>query len=186
MTMRASADGTLGTGEGAVGAPSFVGDPFGFLGAATGGVTFTSAPFTQDTVVLGLPKLTLASSVTLAPLNLIATLYSSRGGELRRISQCAMNPQLRGGYDHITPVRAGQRMQLEPPCFMVSQHLHPGDRLVLRVTTSDDDKLPLFTLDPHVAVFTGGADGTRIELPVATGKLYADDAPVADDAIAVP
>jgi predicted acyl esterase len=186
LVMRASADRSLGEGAGVVGKPSFIGDPFGFLGAATGGVTFTSAPFAKDTVVLGLPKLTLASAVTLAPLNLIATLYSARGADMRRISQCAMNPQLRGGYDHITPVRPGQRMQLQPPCFMVSQHVRAGDRLVLRVTTSDDDKLPLFTIDPNVTVFTGGADGTRIELPVATGKLYPDDAPIADDAIAVP
>ena len=77
-------------------------------------------------------------------------------------------------------------MQLDPPCFMVSQHLHPGDRLVLKVTTSDDDKLPLFTIDPHVTVFTGGVEGTHIDLPVATGRLYPDDAPIADDAIAVP
>jgi predicted acyl esterase len=186
LTLRASADGTLAAGEGVPGAPSFVGDPLGFLGLATGGVTFTSSPFQQDTVLLGLPRLTLASAVTLAPLNLIATLYAKRGGDLRRISQCAMNPQLRGGYDHITPVRPGRRMQLEPPCFMVSQHLHPGDQLVLRVTTSDDDKLPLFTLDPHVVVFTGGADGTRVQLPVATGKLYPDDAPIGDAAIEVP
>ncbi len=186
MTLRASADGSLGAGDGRPGAPWFVGDPLGFLGAATGGVRFESAPVTQDTVLLGLPKLTLASAVTTAPLNLIATLYSARGSDLRRISQCAMNPQLRGGYDHITAVRAGRRMQLEPPCFMVSQHLHPGDRLVLRVTTSDEDKLPLFTLDPHVTVFTGGADGTRIELPVATGRLYPDEAPMGYDAITDP
>jgi hypothetical protein len=77
-------------------------------------------------------------------------------------------------------------MQLNPPCFTVSQHLHPGDRLVLKVTTSDPDKLPLFTLDPHITVFSGGADGTRIELPVASGSLYADSAPIGDDAIPDP
>jgi predicted acyl esterase len=186
LTLHASADGTLARDPGVRGAPSFAGDPLGFLGLPTGGLTFTSAPFTDDTVLLGLPKLTLASAVTLAPLNLISTLYSAHGDALRRISQCAMNPQLRGGSDHITPVRAGARMALEPPCYLVSQHVRPGDRLVLRVTTSDDDKLPLFTVDPHVTVFTGGADGTRIGLPVATGKLYADDAPVADSAIADP
>jgi predicted acyl esterase len=186
LTLHASADGTLGPETGAAGAPSFLGDPLGFLGVPTGGVTFTSAPFTEDTVLLGLPKLTLASAVTLAPLNLIATLYSAHGDALRRISQCAMNPQLRGGYDHITPVRAGKRMQLAPPCFFVSQHVRRGDRLVMRVTTSDRDKLPLFSVDPHVTVFTGGTDGTRIDLPVATGKLYPDDAPIADSAITEP
>ncbi len=186
LTMRTSGDGALGEGEGAAGTPSFIGDPLGFLGLPTGGVTFTSEPFTRDTVLLGLPKMTLASAVTLGPLNLIATLYAARGADLRRISQCAMNPQLRGGYDHITPIRPAARMQLKPPCWTVSQHLHPGDRLVLKVATSDDDKLPLFTIDPHVTVFTGGADGTRIELPVATGKLYPDEAPIKDSAVADP
>jgi predicted acyl esterase len=186
LTLHASKGGALARGEGATGAPAFAGDPLGFLGQQTGGVTFTSAPFDEDTILLGLPRLTLASSVTLAPLNLIATLYSAHGDALRRISQCAMNPQLRGGYDHITPVRAGERMQLRPPCYLVSQHVRPGDRLVLRVTTSDPDKLPLFAVDPHVTVFTGGADGTRIELPVATGRLYPDEAPIKDSAIADP
>jgi predicted acyl esterase len=186
LTLYASGDGTLREGQGTAGARSFSGDPNGFLGSSTGNVTFTSAPMTDDTIVLGLPRLTLASAVTLAPLNLIATLYSAHAYDLRRISQCAMNPQLRGGYDHITPVRPGARMQLNPPCFTVSQHLHPGDRLVLKVTTSDPDKLPLFTLDPHITVFSGGADGTRIELPVASGSLYADSAPIGDDAIPDP
>jgi hypothetical protein len=54
-------------------------------------------------------------------------------------------------------------------------------RLILRVTTSDVDKLRLFAIDPHVAVFTGGADGTKLELPVASGP---DTAPVADAAAA--
>jgi predicted acyl esterase len=186
MTLHASRDGTLGETLGIVGTRSFVGDPGGFLGIGTGTATFTSAPFTQDAILLGLPRLTLASAVTLAPLNLIATLYSAHAGDLRRISQCAMNPQLRGGYDHITPVRPGVRMQLDPPCFTVSQHVRAGDRIVLRVTTSDADKLPLFTLDPNVTVFTGGADGTRIELPVAAARVYPDTAPVADAAIPDP
>jgi predicted acyl esterase len=186
LTMHASADGTLGKSPGVTGAPSFIGDPLGFLGLPTGGVTFSSAPFTQDTILLGLPKLTLASAVTLAPLNLIATLYSAHGDGLRRLTQCAMNPQLRGGYDHISPVRPGERMQLKPPCFTISQHVRAGDRLVFKVSTSDDDKLPLFTVDPHVTVFTGGADGTHIDLPVATGKLYPDEAPIKDSAIPDP
>jgi hypothetical protein len=35
-----------------------------------------------------------------------------------------------------------------------------------------------------VTVFTGGAVGTRIDLPVATGGFYSGDAPNADRAIA--
>jgi predicted acyl esterase len=186
ITMHASADGTLGEVPGVAGAPFFAGDPLGFLLTTTGNLTFMSAPFTQDTILLGLPKLTLASSVTMQPLNLIATLYSAHAYDLRRITQCAMNPQLRGGYDHITPVIPLARMQLDPPCFMVSQHVRAGDRLVLKVTTSDVDKLPLFAIDPHVTVYTGGEDGTKIELPVATGPTYPDTAPIDNAAIPDP
>jgi hypothetical protein len=66
----------------------------------------------------------------------------------------------------------------------VSQHVRAGDRLILKVTTSDVGKLPLFSVDPHVTVFTGGADGTKLELPVATGRTYPDTAPVAAGVIA--
>jgi putative CocE/NonD family hydrolase len=186
LTLRASKDGTLTEGTAIGGSKTFTGDPTGFVSSSTGNATFTSAPFTADTVLLGLPKLTLASAVTLGPLNLIATLYSAHDSDLRRISQCAMNPQLRGGYDHITAIRPGKRMQLAPPCFTVSQHVHPGERLVLRITTSDPDKLPLFTIDPLIKVFTGGDDGTKIELPVVTGPLYPDTAPIEDSAIVNP
>ncbi len=184
MTLRASADGSLGEGAGVAGGPSFAGDPTGFLFTTTGNLTFTTAPFNEDTILLGLPKLTLATAVNLQPLHLIATLYSSHAYDVRRISQCAMNPQLRGGAERLTPVIPGARMQLSPPCFTVSQHVRAGDRLVLKITTSDVDKLPLFAIDPHVTVFTGGPDGTRLDLPVATGRTYPDTAPVADSAIA--
>jgi putative CocE/NonD family hydrolase len=184
LTLRASADGSLGEAPGAVGAPSFAGDPGGFLFATTGNLTFATAPFAEDTILLGLPKLTLASSVTMQPLNLIATLYSAHAFDVRRISQCAMNPQLRTGADRIAPVIPGSRMQLHPPCFTVSQHVRAGDRLILEISTSDVDKLPLFAIDPHVTVFTGGADGTKLDLPVATGRTYPDTAPIADGAVA--
>jgi predicted acyl esterase len=186
LTLHASADLSLGESAGAAGAPSFAGDPGGFLFTTTGNLTFASAPLREDTILLGLPKLTLASSVTMQPLNLIATLYSAHAFDLRRISQCAMNPQLRNGSTHIALVTPGRRMQLHPPCFTVSQHVRAGDRLILKITTSDVDKLPLFAIDPHVTVFTGGSDGTKIELPVATGRTYADTAPIADSAIADP
>ncbi len=184
LTLRASADGSLGTEPGAPGAPSFAGDPLGFLFTTTGNLTFASAPLAEDTILLGLPKLTLSSAVTMQPLNLIATLYSAHAFDLRRISQCAMNPQLRGGADRIAPVIPGERMELHPPCFTVSQHVRAGDRLILKISTSDIDKLPLFAIDPQVTVFTGGLGGTKLELPVATGRTYGDTAPIAAEAVA--
>jgi predicted acyl esterase len=179
LTLHATTGGALGRSAGAAGMRSFAGDPGGFATGSTGNATFSSAPLQEDTILLGLPKLTLSSAVTLAPLHLIATLYSAHAYDMRRISQCAMNPQLRNGYDHIAAVTPGRRMQLHPPCFVVSQHVRTGDRLVLKVTTSDLDKLPLFAIDPNVRVYTGGTDGTRIEIPVSTARTYADKAPIA-------
>jgi hypothetical protein len=56
-----------------------------------------------------------------------------------------------------------------------------GDRLILKITTSDVDKLPLFAIDPHVTVFT---DDTRLELPVSDGRDLPGHRPVADSAVA--
>jgi len=41
LTLRASADGTLGEAPGVAGAPSFAGDPGGFLFTTTGNLTFS-------------------------------------------------------------------------------------------------------------------------------------------------
>jgi hypothetical protein len=62
----------------------------------------------------------------------------------------------------------------------MAHHLRKGHRLVLQVTTSDPDKVPTFSSDPNVTVFTGGEDGTQVTLPIATrASLAADDVPFA-------
>jgi hypothetical protein len=63
----------------------------------------------------------------------------------------------------------------------MAHHLRTGHRLVLRVTTSDPDKVPLFAQDVQVTVFTG-PDATALDLPVVPdATLYPDTAPLSTD-----
>jgi len=59
----------------------------------------------------------------------------------------------------------------------MAHHLREGHRLVLRVSTADPDKVPLFAIDPQVTVFTGEG-ATRVDVPVVDNPaLYPDDVP---------
>jgi predicted acyl esterase len=167
LTLRTTASGGLGA-DASDGSVSFVGDPTGFLDPqATGGVEFATAPLTSNLVLAGVPHLRLSASVTAPRLHLIANLYdeSPDGTDRRRLSQCTLNPELRNGIATRTLVVPGERYDMAPPCFAIAHHLRAGHRLVLRVTTSDPDKVPVFAVDPQVRVFTGAA-GTRVTLPV--------------------
>jgi hypothetical protein len=67
---------------------------------------------------------------------------------------------------------------MAPPCFAMAHHVRPGHRLVLRVTTSDPDKVPLFAADPEIRVFTG-MDATSLKLPVLEAPvLHPDTVPL--------
>lgn len=164
-------DGSLTRGNAADGEVSFTGDAFGFAGVAE----FVSAPLTADLVVAGLPELRVAWSQTLPRVHSIANvLVRSKSGDERRISNCAINPELRNGLDTMTPVVPGERMDLRLQCFTMAHRLRRGDRLVLRVSTSDFEHTPVFAFDPRVTVFTG-RNATSLRLPVVTGpKLFSD------------
>ena len=71
---------------------------------------------------------------------------------------------------------------MQPSGFAMAHHLRAGHRLVLRVTTSDPDKVPTFATDPQVTVFTGPG-ATKLTVPVVPdAALYTDDVPLARDA----
>jgi uncharacterized protein len=56
-----------------------------------------------------------------------------------------------------------------------------GHRLVLRVTTSDPDKVPLFAQDLQATVFTGPG-ATSVDVPVVPSPtLYPDTVPLSED-----
>jgi predicted acyl esterase len=172
-----SAAGTLGTSAPvSAGSVSFAGDPRGFTRPQeTGGVTFSTAPLVGDWLLAGLPELSLVASMTAPRIHLIGNLYDEApSGERRRISQFAMNPELRDGIANPKPVLAGVRYTLEPPGFAMAHELRAGHKLVLRVTASDPDKVPTFAVDPHITVFTG-LGGTTLTVPLVQGAtLYPD------------
>jgi predicted acyl esterase len=149
------------------GSNTFAGDAFGYFDrSATDGVEFRTRQFTSDKVMVGLPKLALAASVTVPRVHLIASVYDeATSGNRRRLTQFAINPELREGIKTETLVTPGERMLLKPPGFAMAHILRKGHRLVLRVTTSDPDKVALFAFDPQVTIFSGKGQ-TALYVPV--------------------
>ena len=182
QTFYPAADGTLGQSRPASGSKSFVGTKQGFSEALfvdptwKTGTSFATAPFKRDMVMAGVPKLELHASVTAPRVHLIANLLDEDAdGKRRRISQFAINPELRDGIATRKNVTPGQRYVLEPPGFVMAHHLRKGHRLVLQVTTADADKVALFAEDPRVTVYTG-KDATAVSVPIVpNAKLTPDD-----------
>jgi predicted acyl esterase len=159
---------------------SFSGDPTGVSDPqGTGGVEFSTEPLQRDLVLAGEPRMRLVSSTTAPRVHLIANLYDeSPEGDRRRISQFAINPELREGIATPSPAVPGEKYVLDPPGFTMGHHLRTGHRLVMRVTASDPDKVPTFAVDPQITVFTG-PQGTSFDLPVVPGAvLYPDTVPL--------
>ena len=183
------------------GSASFSGDPVGHVDPqGTGGVDFSTPPMTADTVLAGEPQLDLVASVTAKRVHLIATLYDESPPDptgtaaRRRISQFAINPELRDGLDKVVPVVPGVPMALRPPAMAMAHNLRAGHKLVLRVTASDPDKVPTFAVDPLITVYTGPgaasavggvlgtapAPVTALRVPVVSSPtLVTDDVPFA-------
>jgi predicted acyl esterase len=177
LTLHPAADGTLGTTAPALpGSLSFTGDPSGFSDPqGTGGVDFVTDPMADDTVLAGQPLMDLVASVTAPRVHLIGTLYDeSPDGERRRISQFAINPELRVGVATPKPVIPGQLMEMQPPGFAMAHNLREGHRLALRFTTSDPDKVAAFAVDPRVTIATGPG-GTVLQVPVVDSPVLVDD-----------
>ena len=186
LTFYPNADGGMSqTAPTEEGSQSFVGTPEGFSEFIQTdptwetGVSFETAPFEQDVVMAGIPTMELVASVTVPRVHLIANLLDEdANGKRRRISQFAINPELRNGIATETPVVPGEQYTLEPPGFAMAHHMRAGHRLVLQVTTSDPDKAPFFTVDPNVSVFAG-PDGTNVTVPVVGAPtLVADNVPL--------
>jgi len=189
VSFHPAADETLGReAPSEQGSVSFTGDSRGFIAPEeTDGATFRTAPLADDLVLAGQPTLNLSASVTSPRVHLIANLFDeSPDGDWRRISQCALNPELRDGLAQRQLVVPGERYDMQPPCFAMGHHLREGHRLVLRVTTSDPDKVPMFAQDLQVTVFTG-PDATSVEVPVVPGAtLYPDTVPLTDQEATTP
>jgi X-Pro dipeptidyl-peptidase len=185
-TLHARGEEGLATLPGEPGEVSFAGDAQGYTtgdNEEAGGVAFETAPFERDTLFFGLPQLTLSASISVPQVHLIATLFAVGDDHRRRLTQCAINPLLRDGLEQAAPAVPGTVYPLRPPCFAMAYKVRKGQKLRLRVTTSDDDKLPFFATDPNVTVAFGGSDGTQLTLPeVVDGRLYTDSIDVGDTA----
>ncbi|MDQ4098661.1 MAG: CocE/NonD family hydrolase [Actinomycetota bacterium] len=180
-----ASDGSLAESTpGAHASTTFAGDPSLYLEEnGQGGAAFRTNPLTDDLVLAGVPRLNLSAAVSVPRVHLIANLYDEApDGNRRRITQCAMNPELRNGVATYTAVTPGERYDMAPPCFAMAHHLREGHRLVLRVSTADPDKVPLFAIDPEVRVFTGDDAATRVDIPVVDNPaLYPDDVPLVEN-----
>ena len=171
LTLHATPDKNLVEGGSPEGVSSFAADPRGYNNRyQTNSADFVTPPLGQDMLIAGVPKLDLAWAQTVERLHAVATLIDvSPNGTLRRISTCAMNPELRAGLNTIAAVIPKQRYLLNPPCFVMAHHLRKGHRLMLKVASSDKDHVPTFAVDPQVQVFSG-KEGTKVALPVVTDK----------------
>ena len=176
-----NADGTLRNNPKPKGQRTFVGTKQGFSELIQGdptwktGLSFRGPRVERDVVMAGLPKLVLHASVTAPRVHLIANLLDEdEKGKRRRISQFAINPELRDGLANRKTVVPGQRYELRPTPMAMAHRLRRGHRLVLQVTTSDPDKVPLFAEDPRVTVFTG-VGGTRVKIPTVSDPVTLRD-----------
>lgn len=165
-----SDDGAMSTAAGGPGSSVFTGDPFG-----SPSLSFSTRPFQRDALMVGIPQLTLVAATTAPMTYLIGTLYEERSdGQLRRLSVFAINTVLRDGRDHVAPVLPLQRYVMHPPGWPMAQNVRRGDRLVLEISTADNDKFPFFSTDPYVQIFTGRG-GTSLRVPIVDNAVLHDD-----------
>lgn len=176
LKLHPRADGTMSGAQAPPGSVSFAGNPLGyFSNDVTNGATFTSAPAKRDTVLLGMPWMRLAVSVTVPRVYVIGTVFDEAPeGDRRRISQFAINPELRDTVRKAKVVLPGVVYRMGPPGYAMAHHLRRGHRLVLRFTTSDPDKIPMFSVDPDVTIHTG-AGQTELRIPVVDDPVLVKD-----------
>ena len=138
-------------------------------------VEFTSAPFEEDTLLLGSPpQVKLHASITGQRLNMITTLYAVSDGTRRAINYCAINPELRNGIYTSAPVIPAQEMLLEPQCFTIGSIVRAGEQLVFRVGAQSPHHLGTWTADAQVTIHTGPGK-TSLSLPAVTNPVLHDD-----------
>ena len=146
-------------------------------GVENGSAVFTSEPFAQDTVFMGLPELLLRASQSVSQVNhLTAALYRvDAEGDRELANTCAIQPMLRFGVTALAPVVPLEQMDLPLQCFTAAQWVKAGQSLVLEVSTRTQHHAS-FASDPQITVFTG-PDASRYVLPTVPAVLH-DDVPL--------
>jgi predicted acyl esterase len=176
LTLYPRADGGLSGAQSEPGSVSFAGNPFGYFdNALTNGAEFATDEVQRGTVLVGMPWMRLAVSLTVPRVYIIGTVFDeSPEGDRRRITQFAINPELREGVRKAKVVLPGVMYKMGPPGYAMAHHLRKGHRIVLRFTTSDPDKVPVFSIDPNITIFTG-AGNTELRLPVVDDPVLVKD-----------
>lgn len=169
-------EGAQGEDEGNV---TYVSDQRGFENEFdTGHVAFETKPFKKDTLVVGIPKMRLEASVLgMTRVHLIASMYDVKGDTVDLMAKAgfAINPELRDGIDAWAPVVPGERMTMNLEGMAQAHMIEKGHSLRLIVASSHPDKVPTFAGGAQVSVYTGGQDGTRLNVPVIFNpKTYPD------------
>lgn len=142
------------------------------------GVEFQSDPVTQDSLFVGLPRLTLNASVSNSQVaHLTATLYrEDPNGDREEMSHCAINPLVRDDLQTLSPVVPGDEMQLEMQCFTMAHWVPAGQSLVLKFSHTTDHHAS-YGADTRITIHTGPGK-TRAELPSVPEFTLHHDVPL--------
>lgn len=174
LALRTLEDGKLGTARQEQGQVSYVANPSSAGQGAS--VTFTSAPMTRDTVVIGVPTLNLVTSVVGGRVHVNATLYDvDPDGIVSETAQAtwAIQPELRNGVYDPELVMPAEVMKIKLTGFAQAHRFPKGHRVRLVVASSHPDKVPTFAAGARVTVYTG-LGGTELTLPVVDAPLRPD------------
>ncbi|HEX9891674.1 MAG TPA: CocE/NonD family hydrolase [Actinomycetota bacterium] len=146
----------------------------------SGSISFDSAPVTEDTLFVGIPKLTLNASFTNSQVaHLTAILYrKDPGGDLEPMNYCAINPLLRFGVGDVAPVVPGQEMALQTQCFTMAHWVPAGYSMTLTISTNAASRhWASFGSDAQITIYTGPGK-TRALLPQVPEFTLFDDVPL--------
>ncbi|HEX2058074.1 MAG TPA: CocE/NonD family hydrolase [Actinomycetota bacterium] len=143
----------------------------------TGRLVYETAPLPHDTLVVGEPQLRLVASTTSPKTHILATLVKvpEEGRPVETaVAWFAINPVVREGIDDPQDVTPGEMMEMELQGMTQAHLFEAGSRLRLTISSSDSDKLPVFTPGALISVALG-KDGTVLRLPVVPSPtLHAD------------
>lgn len=119
-------------------------------------VRFISDPVAEDTLFVGLPRLTVHASVTNSQIaHITASLFrEAPGGAREAMSHCAVNALVRDDVETLSPVVPGEEMPMGMQCFTMAHWVPQGQRLVLEFSPRTPHHAS-YGADAQVTVHTG-------------------------------
>lgn len=131
---------------------------------------FLSAPFEEDLVLLGIPRLSLRAATSAAEAVFVARLMDyAPGGAAHEIAVGYLRASHRDGHDQVVPVPAGEVVAYELALQPVHWRLRAGHRL--RVSLSSGDVPALLPVAPEGTITVAcGEGGTTLRLHARRGQ----------------